>query len=94
MLPIRERVRRRIVSLLDERHLSQAELARRLHIATSHISEMCKGTRGWPWERLDEIAMYLGVPTADLFMDDPAQWTGRRDRRHFQRRSGNDRRRS
>jgi hypothetical protein len=94
MLPIRERVRLRIVALMSTRRLSQAEMGRRLNISPPNMSEMVAGHRGWPWERLDEIAVMLGVPTYALFMDDPAQWTGRRDRRKGERRSGEDRRRS
>ena len=93
MSPIRERVRRWIVYLLEKRRMSQSDFARRLDFPTSNVCEMCAGHRGFPWERLDEIAVILGVPTATLFLDDPDRWSGPRDRRKWHRRSGMDRRR-
>lgn len=93
-VPLLERARRRIVALLGLRRMSQAELGRRVGISKSHMSEYCSPQRvaNFPVDKLDEIAAALAVPTYSLFLDDPSQWVGRRDRRRGQRRSGCDRR--
>ena len=72
--------------------MTQAQLGALLHIARPHMSEMCKGSRGIPIDRLDDFACALGVATYTLVLDDPTQWVGRRDRRKGERRSGLDRR--
>lgn len=94
-VPLLERARRRISAILKLRRLSQAELARRVSLHPAHLSQMLNPDhdRQFPVDRLDAIAHELGVPTYTMFLDDPSQWTGRRDWRRGERRSGMDRRR-
>jgi transcriptional regulator with XRE-family HTH domain len=92
--PIRERLRRRIIATMRRQNLSQMDLARIAGLKQGHVSEMVSGKRAFPIDRVDDIADALHVAPYVLFLDDPEQWFGRRDRRHGQRRSGADRRRT
>ena len=96
MVPILERVRRRVTALMTQRGITKTELGRAVGISLPNISEMCnpENPRNFPVDRLDDIAAVLRVPTYQLFLDDPSRWVGRRERRRGERRSGSDRRRA
>ena len=96
MVPILERVRRRVTALMQERGVTKTALGAAVGISLPNISEMCNpdNPRNFPIDKLDDIAAVLKVPTYQLFLDDPARWTGRRDRRKSERRSGAERRRA
>ena len=90
--PILERVRRRVLAIMAVRGIRAKEVSAVTGISASNLSDVLHGRRGFPVDRLDDVARALRVPTYVLFMDDPWKWQGRRDRRRGERRSGYDRR--
>jgi transcriptional regulator with XRE-family HTH domain len=58
----------RIRELRERLNLSQAELARRIHVTPSALNKVEMGTRGLDLDWMRRIAPHLGVAPADLLL--------------------------
>lgn len=59
--------RSRLPELLDARHMSQAEFARRLKISEAYVSQIVKGDRKFSYLTAKRAAVILKCSTDDLY---------------------------
>ena len=67
MAKTRDVFRARLLALLQDRHMSAADLARSVGKTDAWVSALLSGKRGTTMETFDQLAGALGVPVSDLF---------------------------
>jgi len=67
-----QKLRERVIALLQERGWSQTKLAQKARLSPSTISKLIKGERrDYDWKTVESLAMALGVGTFDLTGERP-----------------------
>lgn len=69
-MTFRELLRRRILTLLQERDITQMEFSTRLGHSASWLNQIVTGERGKTFDRLDDIASGFGMDIVE-FLDPP-----------------------
>lgn len=70
MVDLQRNFIRNLRKRLEERQMSQAELARRMHVNPTHISQLFSGNRNAGLQTIESAAKALRIHPLELLVDD------------------------